>query len=135
MNHPESTDQYMVFFVGYDWDKALAPDEARAALDRMMSWYHGLLDQGIGTSGGPLARKGKIIAGKNGSMVADGPFAEAKEVVGGYVVVKADSLDAATKIAQGCPLLEYGVTIDLRAMVNECDISKGLRQKAELANA
>lgn len=134
MNQHHTNDQYMLMFVGYDWEKAIAPDEAKAALDRMMTWFNGLIDQGIGTSGGPLARMGKIVSGKN-AMVADGPFAEAKEVVGGYVVVKAGSLDAATKIAQQCPLLAYGVTIDVREMVMECDIAKGLRQRAELTNA
>lgn len=132
--HESNNDQYMLLFVGYDWDKGMPNAEARAALDRMMAWFNGLLEQGVGTSGGPLARMGKIVSGKNGSMVADGPFAEAKEVVGGYVVVKAASLDAATALAQQCPLLEYGITVDVRAMVNECAISHRLREQAELAN-
>lgn len=130
-----SNSDFMFLITGYDWDKSMPPAEARAALDKMMAWFNGLLESGVGTAGGPLARHGKIVGGKNGSMVADGPFAEAKEVVGGYIVVKAADLAAATALAQQCPLLEHGVTIDVRAMVDECAISHRLREQAELASA
>ncbi len=133
--HTSTNSEFMFLIVGYDWDKDLSSDEARAALERMMTWFDGLLKQGVATGGSPLARHGKIVAGKNGSMVADGPFAEAKEVVGGYISVQASDLAAATAIAQQCPLLEYGLTLDVRAMVDECAISRRLREQAELAPA
>lgn len=127
--------QFMFLIIGYDWDEALPPAEARQALDRMMAWFDGLLQQGVATTGSPLARTGKMVAGKHGSTVADGPFAEAKEVVGGYIIVRADTLAAATAIAQQCPLLEHGVTLDVRAMVDECVTSVRLREQAALAAA
>lgn len=132
---PADKAQFMFLIIGYDWDKALPPAQARQSLNRMMAWFDGLLQQGVATAGSPLARTGKMVAGKHGSTVADGPFAEAKEVVGGYIIVQADTLAAATAIAQQCPLLEHGVTLDVRAMVDECAISVRLREEAALAAA
>lgn len=130
-----SNPEYLFVLVGYDWHQSMPPAEAQHALDKMMAWVNGLMNQGIATGAQPLARTGKMVAGKNGAMVADGPFAEAKEVVGGYISVKASSLEEATAIARQCPLLEHGIKIDVREMVDECAISKGLRQQAELAHA
>lgn len=123
----------MLMIVGYDWDKKLPPAEARQAIEQMMEWCHGLKKQGVAPSFSPLARMGKIVAGKKGSSVMDGPFMEAKEVVGGYLIVRADSLEEATTIAQQCPILEHGITIDVRAMVDECSISQKLREEAPAA--
>ncbi len=133
MINPKS--EYLFLLVGYDWHKSMPPADAKDALDKMMAWVDGLMTAGIATGARPLARTGKMVAGKNGSVVADGPFAEAKEVVGGYISVKADSLEEATVIARQCPLLEHGIKIDVREMVDECAISKGLREAAELAHA
>jgi hypothetical protein len=47
--------------------------------------------------------------------IADGPFAEAKEVMGGFFVVEARSYDAAVKIAKTCPHLEFG-SLEIRAV-------------------
>jgi len=135
MNKYDSADQFMFLIVGYEWDKDLPSAEVRQAIDRMFAWFERLREQGIATSGSPLARMGRIVSGKDGSLVTDGPFAEAKEVVGGYIVVRAAGLDAATAIARQCPLLEYGITLDVRAMVDECSIAQRLREEAELAVA
>ena len=127
--------EYMLLIVGYDWDKALSPTDARQAIDGMFAWFETLQQQGICTAGSPLARMGKMVSGQHGRIVADGPFAEAKEVVGGYLVVQATDLDAATAIAQQCPLLAHGITIDVRPMVDECSIAARLREQAALAHA
>ncbi len=127
--------EFMLMIVGYGWNEALPPDEARQAIDQMMEWCHGLQKQGTVTSFSPLARMGKIVSGRKGSVVLDGPFAEAKEVVGGYLIVLAGSLEEATAIAQQCPILEHGITIDVRPMVNECSIAQKLREEAALLPA
>jgi hypothetical protein len=127
--------EFMLLIVGYDWDQALPPEEAREAIAQMMAWCDDMTKQGTATSFSPLARMGKMVSGKKGSVVVDGPFAEAKEVVGGYIVVRAGSLEEATAIAQQCPILEHGITIDVRAMVNECSIAKRLAEEAALTSA
>src|SRR6188472_4327210 len=105
MNTPNNS-EFMLLILGYEWDKGMSAADTRQAIDRMMAWCEGLHGQGVATAISPLARMGKIVSGKNGGTVADGPFAEAKEVVGGYLVVRAGDLDAAAAIAQQCPLLE-----------------------------
>ena len=133
--HNNSGDSYMFLITGYDWDHGMTLEDARQALDSMMAWVDGLLKKGIASSSSPLARMGKIVAGKNGSSITDGPFTEAKEVVGGYIVVNAPDLDAAAAIASQCPLLEHGVTLDVRAMIPDCSISKRLREEEAAAAA
>ena len=57
-----------------------------------------------------------------GGTIADGPFAESKEAVGGYLVLVADDLDEAIEIARSIPTLEYGVTVEVRPLLAECPI-------------
>jgi hypothetical protein len=73
-----------------------------------MSWMDGLGKQGKLTGGLPLGAEGKVVA-KHGQAITDGPFTEGKEVVGGYLIVKANDLNEATEISKGCPLFEHNV--------------------------
>jgi hypothetical protein len=129
-SNDSSSKQFMFLIVGYGWDQGLSPTDAGKALDAMMAWVQSLDEQGLAVSNSPLARMGKMVSGKHGS-ITDGPFAEAKEVVGGYIVIKAPDLDAAAAVAQGCPLLEHGVTLDVREMVHTCSIAQRLQTEAE----
>ena len=52
----------------------------------------------------------------------DGPFAEAKEAVGGYLVLQADDFNEAVEIARSKPALRYGVTVEVRPILAECPI-------------
>jgi hypothetical protein len=51
-------------------------------------------------------------------VVSDGPFIEVKEMVGCYLIVKADSLDEAVEIAQSCPNLVYGGNVEVRPVLH-----------------
>ena len=71
-----------------------------------MVWLKDLTEKGhVKDPGHPLERAGKLVSGKNRS-VTDGPFAEAKDVVGGYTVVQAVDLAEATALASGCPIFD-----------------------------
>ena len=59
---------------------------------------------------------GKVL--KSGGVVLDGPFAETKEVVGGYYVYNASDWDEAVALAKECPTLEYGGQIELRKVMD-----------------
>jgi hypothetical protein len=62
--------------------------------------------------GGKLKPSGKVV---RTSGITDGPFAEAKEVVGGYMVVAADNYEHAIQIASGCPgIVNPGSTLEIR---------------------
>lgn len=61
--------------------------------------------------GGKLKSGGKILTP---SGITDGPYAEAKEIIGGYMVVAADSYDRALEVARGVPGLMPGSSIEIR---------------------
>ena len=58
-----------------------------------MAWFEGLNARGKIKARQPLGAQGRIISGTNGRLVVDGPFAESKEAVGGYLVLQADNLE------------------------------------------
>ena len=65
--------------------------------------------------------------------MADGPFAESKEAIGGYFLLQADDLDEAVAVAKQCPALEYGSTVEVRPVAEECPTFQ--RVKEQLAGA
>ena len=83
-----------------------------------MAWFKRLTEQGKAVAGNPLEREGKIVSGKNGRVVADGPFAESKEAIGGYFLLNVGSLDEAVAIAQQCPGLPYGAKVEVRPVMD-----------------
>ena len=70
--------------------------------------------------GQPLANEGKVISGEKQRTIADGPFAESKEAVGGYVLTRAADFDKATQIASEWPLLDYGASVEVRMVMEKC---------------
>ena len=57
---------------------------------------------------------------KPGYLVADGPFAESTEAIGGYFLLKVDNLEEAVEIAKRCPALEYGLDVEVRPLSEQC---------------
>lgn len=70
----------------------------------------------------PLSQSGKTVIGKN-KTVTDGPFLEGKEIVGGYLVCKANTYDEAIQIANGCPVLEIGGIVEVREITKMDEIT------------
>jgi len=109
--------RYMLLFrnAGPEAHAHLTP-EGRALLARQWNeWYDGLAAQRKVSHGQPLALDGRVVSGPEG-RVTDGPFAEAKEVVGGYIMLTVESLDEATAIARQCPGLPHGLTVEVRPL-------------------
>jgi hypothetical protein len=98
-----------------------------------MAWFKGLMASGKAIAGNPLEREGKIVSGKNGRVVSDGPFAESKETIGGYFLLKVNSLDDAVAIAKDCPGLPYGIRVEVRQVAGECPLVEQLRGNLEEA--
>ena len=126
--------QYMLLFRGPDWDTGRTREETQRIMDKVGAWFDGLQQRGLVQGGAPLAREGKSVAGRN-RTVSDGPFAESKEVIGGYLLLAVDDIDTATAIARECPTLDYGISIEVRPVLSECPISKRLREQAPAAAA
>jgi hypothetical protein len=123
---------YMLIFRGTDWYKGLSSEEMQQIGDKWMAWFKGLMASGKAVAGNPLERDGKIVSGKNGRVVSDGPFAESKETIGGYFLLKVSTLDDAVAIAKECPGLPYGIRVEVRAVAGECPIATRLRDEAQL---
>jgi hypothetical protein len=125
---------YLLLFRGSNWDRGLSPEELQHVMGQVMAWFEALKQQGRVKAGQPLGDEGSTVSGKKGRgrTVADGPFAESKEAIGGYLVVEANDLDEAVAIAKAAPMLDYGVTIEVRPVLEECPTFQ--RVKAQLAH-
>ena len=130
----QSQNGYMLIFRGTDWYKGLSPEQMQQIADHWMAWFNRLKDEGKAIAGNPLEREGKIVSGKN-RVVSDGPFAEAKETIGGYFLLKVNTLDDAVAIAKECPGLPYGIRVEVRPVAGECPMAAEVRAEAELAHA
>jgi hypothetical protein len=93
------------------WDPARSPEEIQAAIDAFYLWYDRLVAEGTFRPGQRLAREGRVVT-RHG--VVDGPFAEAKELVGGYWFVVAASLDEAAAILARNPCVACGLAMEVR---------------------
>ena len=123
-----TSSEYLLIFRNTGWHKDLSPKEIQENMARFTEWFERLNNAGLFKGGGPLAHAGKTLAGRN--AVTDGPFAESKEAVAGFFVVQAESLDAAAEIAKGCPGLEYGQTVEVRAFAVDAFENEKARVKA-----
>ena len=85
-------------------------------MGRFNEWMSGLRAKGlvIGTNGLDVA--GAVLRGPRGASVTDGPYLESKEIVGGYVIIKADSLSHAIELARDCPGLDYQLAVEVRPL-------------------
>src|SRR6266513_5289603 len=132
MNTETTTSEYLLLFRGNDWHKGLSPEQMQQVAGQWMAWFNRLTEQGKAIAGSPLEREGKIVSGKNGRMVADGPFAESKEAIGGYFLLQVKDLDAAVAIAQECAGLAYGAVVEVRPLAEECPVGVEARAQAQL---
>ncbi len=110
----------MLLFRGNNWDKDLSPEQLQKVVADWAAWFQRLTQEGKAISGHPLQNEGRIVAGKQGRIVADGPFAESKEAIGGYFYLRVTSLDEATEIARQCPGLQYGAVVEVRPVAEMC---------------
>jgi hypothetical protein len=134
MNATNKTPEFMLLFRGNDWYKGLSPEEMQKVGDQWMAWFERLKLQGRATAGNPLESEGKVISGKNGRLVADGPFAESKEAIGGYFLLRVENFEEAVAIARECPGLAYGAKVEVRPVAEHCPMMEELRQGAGLAH-
>lgn len=106
-------EKFMLIFQG-GRDAQLSPDEMQAHMGKWFAWIQELSKTEKYVSGEPLLPGGKLVSGKGGKNVTDGPYTEGKEVVGGYFIVNAKDYDEAVAIAKGCPSFEVDGTVQVR---------------------
>lgn len=93
------------------WDADKSPEEIQAVIDRFYVWHGDMVARGVMRSGQRLAREGKLVTRER---IVDGPFAEAKEVVGGFWFVRASSLAEAARISADNTCLACGLQYEIR---------------------
>ncbi|HET6275938.1 MAG TPA: YciI family protein [Candidatus Cybelea sp.] len=93
-------------------------EESEQIMQKWMNWFKDLTASGNLKDGGqPLEAEGKVVRDRRGT-VTDGPFAEAKDLVGGYTLVEAENLARAAELAKGCPILERDGAVEVRPVMN-----------------
>lgn len=90
--------------------------DSNAAMENMKAWgqwMQGLTEKGILAGGDPLQPSGKQVSGKN-KTVTDGPYVEAKELVGGILIINAKDINEAVEISKGCPIFNEDGKLEIR---------------------
>jgi hypothetical protein len=116
MSEPSNSKEFMFILRGGVNPRELSPDRMQYLLSKFQEWMGKMAGQGQLKGAGRLEDAGKCITGEKTPVVTDGPFAESKEIVGGYFLVLAPNLDAAVEIAKGCPLLENKGRVEVRPL-------------------
>jgi hypothetical protein len=92
-----------------------SPAEMQAHMQKWAAWVKDLSGRGLFKAGEPLEEGGRVVKGKK-RAVTDGPFAEHKDLVGGYLLVTAKDLDEATEVAKECPIFDLDGQVEVRAV-------------------
>lgn len=108
---PQRSD-YLLLSRG-QWDPGKSKEEIQAAIDSFYVWYEQLVAQGRFRRGHRLGIGAKLV---ERTGVTDGPFTEAKEIIGGYWFIVADSLQEAASIAAQNPCLACGLSYEIRPL-------------------
>jgi hypothetical protein len=94
----------------------IPPSEMEHVFEKYQSWTNKLRDSDRLVSSEKLGEEGgRVLTMRKGKLsTVDGPYAEAKEVVGGYMVFRAENYDEALELVKDCPHLAYGGRLELR---------------------
>ncbi len=98
---------------GHDDTGKRSPEEMQKHMEHWQQWMGNLAQQNLLVGGQPLMNEGKTLI-ERGEKVIDRPLAEGKELVGGYLLIRSNSLEEATNISKDCPGFEYGCTVEVR---------------------
>jgi hypothetical protein len=95
--------------------RRMAPEEMQQHMEKWHDWLNEGLRKGwLVNAGDALQKEGRVVNARK--VVTDGPFVEAKEIVGGFSIVQAEGIDRAAELAKGCPCLLTGGTVEVRAL-------------------
>jgi len=107
---------FMFLFRNTTDRSSATPEEMQSNMQLWFAWVEKLKNQGIYVAGEPLTPAGKVLKGKQ-TVITDGPFAESKEIVGGFFIIKADTIEEAAELAKDCPDLPSNGTVEVREVM------------------
>lgn len=107
-------DEYMLIFRHQDGGKVASPEQMQVWIKQTMDWIGGIAAQNKYVGGNGLSFENSKIVGHN-NVVTNGPFGDVKETIGGYAIVRAESIEEAVEFAKGSPILQgEGNTMEVR---------------------
>lgn len=108
--------EYLLLLRGGDaphLDPVKTPEEWQKHMGEWKIWMGNLVADGKLSGGSPLAQTGRVIQGRS-KVTTDGPFAEGKEMIAGYLMIKADNYNEVLELSMSCPGLANDSTIEIR---------------------
>ena len=107
-------EEYALIFRHQDGNKIASPEQIQIWMKQTMDWIGGIAAQNKFVSGTGLPfEDAKVV--KHNNVVTNGPFGDIKETLGGFIVVKAVTVDEAVEFAKGCPVLQgEGNSVEVR---------------------
>jgi hypothetical protein len=106
--------EYMLLFRGGLNFETAAPEEINAAMQKWKTWIEGIAAEGLYKGGERLTHSGGTVLSGASRHMTDGPFAEGKEMVGGFIAIQAENDTHAAEIARGCPIFDYDGAVEVR---------------------
>ena len=95
-----------------------SPESAEQTMAKWQAWFRDMTEKGqLKNRGLPLDRSSGKVVGSKKKTITDGPYVESKEVVGGFSIIEAKDLSEAAQIGSGCPVLEIGGSVEVRAVM------------------
>ncbi len=120
MNPQNPIDEYLLLIRGTHWNHGLSAAELQRVMTDFYAWADGLAQRGVHRGAQPLMEEGKLVSGAKGASVTDGAFAEAKEAIAGFFLLAVPDIGEAVRLAQACPILDYGAQIEVRPVADLC---------------
>ena len=107
-------EEYILIFRHEDGEKVASPEQLQVWMKQTMDWIGGIAAQNKFSHGNGLPFDNSKVVWHN-NVVTNGPFGDIKETIGGYIVVKAESVEEAVEFAKGSPILQgEGNSIEIR---------------------
>ena len=109
-------EEYALIMRHEDGNKIASPEQMQVWMKQTMDWIGGIAAQNKFVGGtGLLFDDARVV--KSNKTVTNGPFGDIKETIGGFITVKADSVEEAVEFAKGCPVLAgEGNTMEVRRL-------------------
>ena len=108
-----------LFRGGRPEDVPYTDEEMKDHMHKWGAWMELMTNKNQMKSGQPLDFGGKVVyKTDDGSFKSDGPFPEAKEMIGGYIIIQANNMDEAVEISKGCPIYENGGVVEIRELIS-----------------
>jgi hypothetical protein len=111
-------DEFILIFRHEDGQKVASPEQIQGWMQQTGEWMGGISARNKLSGGNGLSfAEARVV--QPGNIVTNEPFGGIKETIGGYIIVKADSVDEAVEFAKGCPVLQgEGNSVEIRKIAN-----------------